>query len=95
MKRSKLGDFRVQEDFGGFLDNIAPSASLIEQAHRIVDLIEEPLLFARVDCVEIDGKFQLMELELIEPALFLRQNVLASQRFSEAIVSLLKPHNRC
>ncbi|MGH9839731.1 MAG: ATP-grasp domain-containing protein, partial [Blastocatellia bacterium] len=79
LKRAKSGDFRVQHDFGGYLDDLAPSASLIEQAQRTVDLIEEPLLFARVDGVEIDGKFQLMELELIEPVLFLREDSLASQ----------------
>jgi len=81
----------ARPDSGGskYLDDVAPSASLIEQAQRIVDLIEEELLFARVDGVEIDRGFQLMELELIEPALFLRQDSLASQRFAEAIVSLL------
>ncbi|MGH9845700.1 MAG: ATP-grasp domain-containing protein, partial [Blastocatellia bacterium] len=85
LKRAKPGDFRVQDDFGGYLDKLVPSASLIEQAQQIVDLIEEQLLFARVDGVEIDGKFQLMELELIEPALFLRQDSLASRRFADAI----------
>lgn len=90
LKRAKLGDFRVQEYFGGFLDNIAPSASLISQAQRIVNLVEEPLLFARVDGVEIDGNFQLMELELIEPFLFLGRDALAPQRFAEAIAWFLK-----
>ncbi len=93
LKRAKPGDFRVQEDFGGFLDKTAPSASLIEQAQRIVELIEEQLLFARVDGVEIDGNFQLMELELIEPALFLLQDPLAARRFSDAIGSLLEQFN--
>lgn len=89
LKRAKSGDFRVQDQFGGYLDDSSPSASLIAQAQLIVDVIEEPLLFARVDGIEIDGKFQLMELELIEPLLFLSQDPLASQRFSQAIVSLL------
>ncbi|MBC7791540.1 MAG: hypothetical protein H7Z74_16455 [Anaerolineae bacterium] len=90
LKRAKPGDFRVQNDFGGYLDVISPSASLIEQCQGIVDLIEEQLLFARVDGIEIDGKFQLMELELIEPLLFLGRDPMAPQRFSEAILSVLE-----
>ena len=90
LKRARPGDFRVQNDFGGYLDDTSPSASLIEQCQRIVDLIEEQLLFARVDGIEIDGEFQLMELELIEPLLFLSRDSLAPQRFSEAILSVLK-----
>lgn len=85
LKRAKPGDFRVQANFGGHIDKTAPSPSLIEQAQRIVDLVEEPLLFARVDGVDINGLFHLIELELIEPALFLREDSLASQRFAKAI----------
>ena len=90
LKRTRSGDFRVQNEFGGYLDDISPSASLIEQAQRIVDLTDEQLLFARVDGIEIEGKFQLMELELIEPLLFLGRDSRAPQRFSEAIVSVLE-----
>jgi len=48
-------------------------------------LIEESLLYARVDGVNSDGCFVLIELELIEPQLFLKMDAAAPQRFAEAI----------
>jgi len=87
LKRPKAGDFRVQEDFGGRTVSAIPPTPLIEEAARIISLIEEPLLFARVDGVEVDGRLLLMELELIEPLLFLSYDEEAPQRFASAIVS--------
>lgn len=89
LKRAKSGDFRVQDDFGGYIERIAPSASLIRQAERIIDLVGQDLLYARVDGIEVEGELQLMELELIEPVLFLGEDEMAPQRFADAIVSLL------
>jgi glutathione synthase/RimK-type ligase-like ATP-grasp enzyme len=87
LKRAKAGDFRVQNDFGGYLEDAAPSRSLVEQAQRIVDLVEEPLLFARVDGIDVDGTLLLMELELIDPVLFLGADRHAPLRFASAIMS--------
>lgn len=77
-KRAARGDFRVQGDFGGRAeaDNapttlIADAEYLLEQIHtRFADAA--PLLYARVDGIERDGRLVLMELELIEPELFFR-----------------------
>ena len=88
LKRPKSGDFRVQEEYGGSSEAAVPSTALIEQASRIIDLIEDKLLFTRVDGVEVDGKFCLMELELIEPLLFLSHDPRAPQRFAQAILEL-------
>jgi hypothetical protein len=50
----------------------------------------EPLLYARVDLVPgPDGAPVVMELELTEPCLFLRQSVGAADRFADAIRALL------
>ena len=47
---------------------------------------EQPLLYARVDLVPgADGRPVLMELEVTEPSLFLRQAPGAAERFAEAI----------
>jgi len=40
-----------------------------------------------VDAVERNGELTLMELELIEPVLFLAHDPLAPQRFAEAIIA--------
>ena len=48
----------------------------------------DPLLFARVDGIEIGGQLVLMELELIEPFLFLQSKPLAIERFARAILTM-------
>jgi glutathione synthase/RimK-type ligase-like ATP-grasp enzyme len=88
LKTPKPGDFRVQQDFGGCVADFDPPPRLIEQAQRIVRGVKEPLLYARVDAVEVDGKLTLMELELIDPVLFLGRNPGAAARFSDAIEKL-------
>lgn len=89
LKRAMSGDFRVQSDFGGYLDPAVASESLIEQAQRVLREVDCDLLYARVDGVEIDGELQLMELELIEPALFLDCDAHAPERFAAAALSRL------
>lgn len=88
LKRPKPGDFRVQMDFGGYLDSDATSPPLLMQAQRIVDKVEEPLLYARVDGVNVGGQLVLMELELIDPVLFLDRDSLAPHRFADAITHI-------
>ena len=90
LKRAKPGDFRVQNDFGGYLEDSSPSRSLVEQAQGIVDLVEAPLLFARVDGIDVDGTLVLMELELIDPVLFLGADLHAPLRFASAIMSTVQ-----
>lgn len=88
LKRPKKGDFRVQRDLGGTIDERAePDFSLIEQAKKIYNLIEEPLLYGRVDGVEVNGILTLMELELIDPVLFLSYRKEAPKKFARAILS--------
>jgi glutathione synthase/RimK-type ligase-like ATP-grasp enzyme len=89
-KRPKPGDFRVQVDYGGTREPALPAEGIIAQAQRIVDLIDEPLLFARVDGIEVDGRLVLMELELIDPFLFFAYDQNAPQRFAEAIAQALE-----
>ncbi len=88
LKRAREGEFRVQNEYGGYLEeNVSPKSSLIEQARQIVESVEAPLLYARVDGVEVDGRFMLMELELIEPFLFFSANSESVTRFAQALTS--------
>ena len=82
-KRPRAGDFRVQNDFGGTAERFAPSAALIAQAERIAFTLGEDWLYARVDCIERDGRLILMELEATEPSLFLDE--VSAERFADAI----------
>jgi glutathione synthase/RimK-type ligase-like ATP-grasp enzyme len=69
LKKPREGDFRVQRQYGGLYQRVDPTPELLQLAHEIATL-ENNLLYARVDGVIMDGKFHLMELELIEPDLY-------------------------
>lgn len=87
-KMPKPADFRVQEEHGGIIAEIHPDADLLVAGRETVSTIGRDLLYTRVDFVrDGEGGFSLMELELIEPALYLRMNSGASKRFAEAIVA--------
>jgi glutathione synthase/RimK-type ligase-like ATP-grasp enzyme len=89
LKKAQAGDFRVQDDFGGTVEVVSPGSGLIEQAQQIINSIADPLLFARVDGIERDGQLVLMELELIEPFLFLNSDPYAIERFGGAMLTVL------
>lgn len=85
-KTAKKGDFRVQEKYGGQSLPTRPEPSIIRQATAILDKAvpfdtSPRLLYARVDGVMCKGVFTLMELELVEPSLFINNNRLAIRQF--------------
>ena len=83
------GDFRVQPQYGGRTAS-APVAPEAEAAtRRALACVSEPLLYARVDLVPVDGRLHLMELELIEPALYLDTAAPARDRLCNAIAARL------
>ena len=64
------------------------SAAEVEVAHAALAAVPwpEPLLYARVDVVPgVDGSPVVMELEVTEPSLFLRQAPGAAERFAAAV----------
>jgi glutathione synthase/RimK-type ligase-like ATP-grasp enzyme len=65
------GDFRVHVEYGGEEHAHEPSPAELDLATRALDAVGERLLYARVDCVDSAEGPRLMELELIEPSLFL------------------------
>jgi glutathione synthase/RimK-type ligase-like ATP-grasp enzyme len=59
-------------------------------ADQVLALVPQGLLYARVDVARgADGKPQLMELELVEPSLFLRQSPKAQARLADALARRL------
>ncbi|HEU0098000.1 MAG TPA: hypothetical protein VFQ67_04420 [Allosphingosinicella sp.] len=84
-KRPQPGDFRVQPEFDGIIAACRPEPAEHEAAERILAAVEESLLYARIDLVRgFDGKPQLIELELIEPDLYLGYDEGAGARFAAA-----------
>ena len=88
-KRSRAGEFRVQADFGGSVEADVPRGAIVAQAEAIVAHLPQPWLYARVDACESAGALVLMELELIEPDLFLGQHPSAPRRFASALRHLV------
>lgn len=87
LKRPAAGDFRVQTELGGRAIRQDPPPGLLEQAQAIARRIPEPWLYARLDGVDLGGVFTLMELEMIEPYLFLAADPLAPARMAEALTA--------
>lgn len=84
-KTPKSGDFRVQEEHGGSSTPMKASQTMIGEAERVIGCVGGDLLYARVDVVDRPAGVTLMELELIEPWLFLTTAPGATRRFAEAI----------
>ena len=93
VKRPAKGDFRVQEQYGGKEEAVAApedALALAEGAFVATAAITASgtLAYARVDVLrDGDGVFRLMELELIEPSLFLQFAPDKGVAFAEALLS--------
>jgi glutathione synthase/RimK-type ligase-like ATP-grasp enzyme len=95
LKSPKAEDFRVQEEHGGIITQFSPSKQLSATAQKVFNQINEKLLYARIDFVrDDDDNFCLMELELIEPALYLRMDKNAPQFFAETVDKRLKNYEK-
>ncbi|MET3112906.1 glutathione synthase/RimK-type ligase-like ATP-grasp enzyme [Pedobacter sp. CG_S7] len=90
LKKPKTGDFRVQHSFGGTIHSQVPPNNLLESTQQYVDLFAKDCLYARVDGAVINNKFVLMELELIEPFLFLNIEANSYHNYHQALLELVK-----
>jgi hypothetical protein len=85
-KQAKEGEFRVQAQFGGLHHPVNPSSAVLDQVESILNSIEEPLLYARIDgYLNSRSVFYLMEIELIEPVLFFDSHPQACDNFYTAL----------
>ncbi|MEM6639176.1 MAG: hypothetical protein AAF610_04665 [Pseudomonadota bacterium] len=90
LKTPTSGDFRVQEDYGSHIREVAPSEALMSAAHQTLCALPERCLYVRVDLIEQSrGSYALMEVELIEPSLYLRTCGQAPQNFADAVARWL------
>lgn len=91
LKRPAADDFRVQQEHGGSAELFSPSDSLLQEANAIAQSVPQvhDSLYCRLDAVERNRKLILMELELIEPELFLGLAEEAAERFAAAIAKRL------
>jgi glutathione synthase/RimK-type ligase-like ATP-grasp enzyme len=85
LKTPASGDFRCQEQFGGSVTRKYPDEKQLAAAKEYVDQFAKGCLYARVDGLMIEGTFYLMELELIDPYLFLDVDKLSYERYYAAL----------
>lgn len=90
LKVPKKGDFRVQEEFGGDIIPLKATPELLALGEKVMKSVSDDLLYARVDLVPYQNHYALMELELIEPALYFRTNADAAKNFSKALNNVQK-----
>lgn len=89
LKKPAAGDFRVQQIYGGTIEPLFPSAAAISEAAVYVERFAKESLYARIDGLLVNGKFMLMELELIEPFLYLSYEENAVENYYRALVERL------
>nr|WP_283938059.1 hypothetical protein [Sphingomonas caseinilyticus] len=90
VKRPKAGDYRVQPHLGGTELPCEPPAGAIDLAHAALAAAPAKASYARVDMVrDNEGELAIIELELIEPALWLQHAPDGGASFAAAIRSAL------
>jgi glutathione synthase/RimK-type ligase-like ATP-grasp enzyme len=84
------GDYRVQEEWGGHTEVVVPSAGAAELATRVCELLPAAPMYARVDLLENRGLWQVLEVEVTEPSLWLdHAPPAATERFAAAVMARL------
>jgi glutathione synthase/RimK-type ligase-like ATP-grasp enzyme len=89
LKRPVTGDYRVQEQHGGSITQATPTEHMLSAAGKVLATVaalghQQPA-YARVDGVVVGGRFLLMELEVIEPSLYLVRRPDAAERFARLL----------
>jgi hypothetical protein len=84
-KLPAVGDFRVQEEHGGRLVSLQPTASMLALAAKTIEALPAPALYARIDMLETALGLAIIELELIEPSLYFNMDEGSAARFAQVI----------
>jgi glutathione synthase/RimK-type ligase-like ATP-grasp enzyme len=85
VKRARAGEFRVQTEHGGTVEATTVDPAIVAQASGVIQLLDERPLYARVDGIIRGGALLIIELELIEPNVFMSYQANAAHRFAAAI----------
>ena len=96
IKKPKSGDYRIQSLYGGTEETYSPTINEINEAQKILNTLPFEPLYARVDLLRgNDGELKLIELEMIEPYLYLSHstgtetNNTGAQKLASALIKKL------
>ncbi|MFB6345733.1 MAG: RimK family alpha-L-glutamate ligase [bacterium] len=84
-KEPAQDDYRVQIAHDGTREGEEAPPGLIRQAQSAVDSITKPFLYARVDALANNGQLQLIEVEMVEPDLYLEYSENGPEAFADAL----------
>jgi len=90
LKRPAVGDFRVQERHGGSVAGADAPAGLRADAERVLAAFGHDVLYARVDGVRVADRLVLIELEVLEPVLYLGTAPDSAGRFVDELTRRLR-----
>jgi glutathione synthase/RimK-type ligase-like ATP-grasp enzyme len=86
LKTPAAEEFRSQEERGARIKLVRPEARLRQRGLQTLECVSPRPLYARIDFVRDErSDFRVMEMELIEPSLYLRMHPDAPLRFARAI----------
>lgn len=86
LKRAKPGDFRVQDDYGGTVENYVANKCEVDFAEMVMDSLSFQPLYARVDVLrDNNNMLALSELELIEPEMWFRNHPAAAKNLAKEL----------
>ncbi len=86
VKRPKAGDYRVQPHLGGREQACGPPEGAIDLALHAITVAPGATTYARVDLIRgLDGDLKVIELELIEPSLWLEHATDRGASFAAAV----------
>ncbi|OFW98137.1 MAG: hypothetical protein A3D94_12000 [Alphaproteobacteria bacterium RIFCSPHIGHO2_12_FULL_66_14] len=88
-KRPPPGEFRSNSCYGPTRNAETPAREVTEKGAACLRALPETPLYARVDGVVRDGGLIVIEVEVLEPALFLEFDPPSAERFAEATVRRL------
>jgi glutathione synthase/RimK-type ligase-like ATP-grasp enzyme len=88
-KRPPPGEFRSNSRFGPTRNAETPEVAVQGQGAACLAALPEMPLYARVDGVVRDGQLIVIEVEVLEPALFMEFDPPSAERFAEATLRRL------
>lgn len=84
VKTPRSGEFRINHSLGGTQVKVIPTSEMLNQVQSIYRTSGLDVLFARVDCLNVDGQMTLMEFEVIDPYLHFDVDEDSAFRFAKA-----------
>jgi glutathione synthase/RimK-type ligase-like ATP-grasp enzyme len=88
-KRPPKGEFRSNSRYGPMRAAETPADEVAEQGAAELRVLPEMPLYARVDGVVRDGALIVIEVEVLEPSLFMEFDPSSAERFADATVKRL------